>query len=278
MSRREYAALKLGGSKNDYNEDGSKKGSGSSKDTGKSSDQKTQEKNTGKYYDEDKKAIEAKKEDDDKRLSADISAIMRDSGITITQSMADYIKNLGKINRNEANDLADVADYVATKSQQTQEDLNTGLAKESRRYQIEFDKTNQALADAGMTFSERKQEKVDAAGNAFNVGDINTAASRSFADIARYQFVQNRDTAIKYGDLRDTNETSKNRSIETAINAQADAIRKAEESGRDTGYAYDKSIRDNIYGKSDAISNIGSSFAEQNNQLSNDRDKNTLLI
>jgi len=272
-SKREYAARKLGGKPSDYDDSGKKKSTSSSSSSSKSSSsQKNEEKTIKKYYGQKESDIKETAATKSTRLVEDLANVMRDAGIQQTRATEDYIRNIQNITDNKAADIADVNDYVATNKGRTQEDLDTSLAKEARRYSIEYDKTNQSLADAGMTFSDRKQEKVDAAGNVQAVADVNTVATRSFQDIARYEAVKNRDIELNYGQKTATAETTKTRTLEDILNEQADAKLKEQRGQSDisTGKAID--IRANDYAETGSLTDTGNFYDKVANDKQNQLD------
>jgi hypothetical protein len=265
LSKNEKAAAKAGVSLKEYK---ASKGSSSS-----SSDKKAK-KQISKYYDENKKTTEEKAATDTARLQEDLANIMRDSGIASTRATEDYIRNIGNIQANKAADVADVNDYVATNKSRTQEDLDTSLAKESRRYALEQDNINQNLADAGLTFSERTPEKVAQAGTAETQKGIQTEANRSFQDIARYEAVKNRDIELKYGQQTEEATTSKTRTLEDILNETADKQQKIQRGQEDVAFGKAQDIRDISYNKDTALYNVDLNTAQQKNTLQNEILKN----
>lgn len=238
----------------------------------KSKSQKKEEKQIKKYYGQKESDIKNEASTNSARLAEDLANVMRDSGIQQTRATEDYIRNIQNINDNKAADVADVNDYVKTNTGRTQEDLDTSLAKESRRYTIEYDKTNQNLADNGMTFSDRKQEKIDTEQNLSNNADISTAANRSFQDIARYEAVQNRDIQLKYGQQTEQQDVTKARTMEDILNQQADAKLKEQRGQQDisTGKAID--IRANDYAETGALTDTGNFYETAANTKKNQQD------
>lgn len=224
---------------------------------------KAEEKQIKKYYEEKTTDIESKAKVDTARLKEDLANIMNDSGIQQTRATEDYLRNIDNIENNKAADVDDLTEYVSTNTTRTGEDLETSLANESRRYEVEFDRTNQSLADAGLTFSERKQEGIDKAENVANVEASETIASRSFQDIARYEAVQNRDIELKYGQQTENAEATKTRTMEDILNDEADAKLRAARGEADivTGQAID--IRNNDYAETGSLTDTADKYAEK---------------
>jgi hypothetical protein len=266
-SKNEKAAAKAGVSLKEYK---ASKGSSSKS----SSSDKSAKKQIKKYYGEEEEQVKKKAETDTKRLQEDLASIMRDAGITSTRATEDYIRNIGNIQANKAADVADINDYVKTNTGRTQEDLDTSLAKESRRYALESDKINQDLADSGLTFSERTPEKVAAAGTAETQAGIQTEANRSFQDIARYEAVKNRDVELKYGQQTEEATTTKTRTLEDVLNEQADKAQKIQRGQEDVAFGKASDIRDISYNKDTALYNVDLNTAQQANNLQNEILKN----
>jgi hypothetical protein len=246
------------------------KSQGKSSSKSSSSSDKAAKKQISKYYDENKKNTEQKAATDTARYQEDLANIMRDSGITATRSTEDYIRNIANIEANKAADVSDINDYVATNKGRTQEDLDTSLAKESRRYALEQDNINQNLADQGLTFSERTPEKVAAAGTAETQAGIQTEANRSFQDIARYEAVKNRDVELKYGQQTEQATTTKTRTLEDILNDTADKQQKIQRGLEDVAFGKAQDIRDISYSKDTALYNVDLNTAQQANNLQND--------
>ena len=190
-----------------------KKISGSSKKSSSSSEKKAK-KEAEKYYEEE--SISAKKtaKTYTDRLTADLDKIYADAGIAKTRATEDYNTNIGNITNEKNTGLDDLDYYVSTSTERTGEDLQTALASETRRFEIEGDKINRSLAAAGLTFSERKSEKTAEETSRLQSEAINVEANRSFADIERYQFAKNRDIEDKFSREIGEAGTTKKRTIE----------------------------------------------------------------
>lgn len=180
-----------------------------------------------KYYKEKMATVQERAAIDTKRLEEDIAKIMEESGIQQTRATEDYIRNIGNIEEQRDADLDDLNYYIQTSTSRTQEDLQTSLAKEARRFDLEWEKINESLANAGLTFSNRRPEQIATEGHEMNVTDIQTEANRSFQDIARYEATLNRDIEMKYGQLTEEAQVTKTRSIEDILRQQeADTLSK----------------------------------------------------
>jgi hypothetical protein len=232
----------------------------------KKSKEKKAVKQVKKYYAEKKTDVTNKAATDTTRLQEDLAKVLADSGISQTRNMEDYIRNIGNIEANKGVDVAQLNDYVKTNTGRTQEDLNTSLAKETRRFSLERDQINQNLADKGLTFSERTPEKIAQESSRIATGDIQTEASRSFADIARYETAKNAEIQLKYGQQAEQAATTKTRTLEDILNDQQAAAQKINRNSQDVATALPIDIRDMNYAKNDAISTIGNYYDEQTNQ------------
>jgi ribosomal protein S4 len=230
---------------------------------------KKAEKQIKKYYGEKEQSAKDKEATDRKRLGEDLDRVLADAGITKTRAMEDYTRNMENIANNKAADVADIDTYVNTQKGRTTEDLTTSLAKESRRYAIEYDKTNQDLADTGMTFSERTPEKIIQAENVQNVDDVETAAQRSFQDIANYEASKRRNVELTYGQQMQEQETSKTRTIEDIASDIEKAQVAAGRTGEDLTTGLTEDLRDLGYQKSDSISGVGNAYDSQINTINN---------
>jgi len=269
-SKNEKAAAKKGVSLKEYK---ASKGSSSKSSKSSSSDKKAK-KQIEKYYKEEQQETEQEAAMKTARLQEDLVNLMRDAGIAQTRATEDYIRNIGNIQANKSADVSDVNDYVATNKGRTTEDLDTSLAKESRRYALEQDNINQSLADAGLTFSERTPEKIAAGGTAETQKGIQTEANRSFQDIARYEAVKNRDIELKYGQQIEETETAKTRTLEDILNEQADKTQKIQRGQEDVAFGKAQDIRDISYNKDTALYNVDLNTAQQKNTLQNEILKN----
>jgi len=266
-SKNEKRAAELGLTLKEY------KATSEYKNSKKSSDsQKKEEKQIKEYYNQKESDIEDKASTDSTRLAEDLTNALEDAGVKQTRATEDYVRNIENIEANKAADVDDVNNYVATQSTRTSEDLDTSLAKESRRYSIEYDKTNQSLADSGLTFSDRKQEKIDAAGNAQNIADAQTIASRSFQDIARYEAVKNRDIELNYGQQTAEEEVKKARTLEDILNEQADAKLKEQRGQEDITTSKAIDIRNNDYAETGALSDTSNFYDTASNTQKNQQD------
>jgi hypothetical protein len=227
-----------------------------------SSDEKKSTKQIKKYYKEKESSAKKEAKTESQRLQEDLDRVLNEVGIAKTRAIEDYQRNIANIEANKSADISDLNYYVTTQKGRTQEDLNTSLAKETRRYTLEQDKVNQDLADAGLTFSERTPEKIAAAGNALNVQDINTVAERSFQDIARYEATKNRDIELKYGQQTESAETTKSRTLEDLINEQVKAQQSYSRNYEDTQTKLSDTLRDISYGQDTDVALTKQQFAK----------------
>jgi hypothetical protein len=237
----------------------------------KKNKQKKAEKQVKKYYGEKTSDVETKAATDTKRYQEDLQRIMNESGLAQTRATEDYIRNIGNLEANKAADVADVNDYVSVNKGRTQEDLDTSLAKETRRFSIESDKINEDLSARGMTFSDRKDEKIAQEGSALNTKDIQTTAQRSFQDIARYETARNRDIQLKYGQAETEAGVTKTRNIEDILNDQAKKAQGVQRGTEDVAFGKATDIRDINYQREDTLSGIQNFYDAQKASLKRDK-------
>jgi|GEM_PF-4234272 len=238
---------------------------------------KKAKKEAKKYYKKKTEQAKSHAATDTKRYQEDLTRIINESGIAKTRAMEDYIRNIGNIEANKAADIADIDTYVNTNRGRTQEDLDTSLAKESRRYAIEYDKTNQGLAEAGLTFSERTPEKIIQGENVQNVADIQTAAQRSFQDIANYEASKRRNVELTYGQQTAETEKTKTRTLEDIA---ADIEKAQVAAGRGTEDVATKlaeNLTDYGYQEKDVVSGIQNAYDVQQNYLTNTKEKANVI-
>jgi hypothetical protein len=274
LSSNEKRAAQLGMSVSAYkktSEYKNKKKGDSKKESKK--DKKKAEKQTKKYYKEKEGYVKETAETSLKRLQEDLSRIFNDLGIQKTRALEDYTRNIGNIEQNKGADVDDLNYYVETSKGRTQEDLDTALAKETRRYELESENINQNLADAGLTFSERTPEKIAQETSRLNKEETETEARRSFQDIARYEATKNRDIEIKYGQQTTAEETTKTRTLEDIIADQTKAQQSINRSSQDIKSGLKENLSDLGYSKSDALSDIGNYYTSQSNQLKNTQEE-----
>lgn len=254
-----------------------KKAGSSSSSKSSSKDEKKAVKRTKEYYTQNVKDTKAKAATDTTRLQEDLTKIMAESGLASNRATEDYIRNIGNIEANKSNDVTQLNDYVTTNRGRTQEDLSTSLAKEARRYSLESDQINQNLADKGLTFSERNPEKIAQVGTAQNIADITQTADRSFADIARYETAKNADIQLKYGQQTEAATTGKTRTLEDILNEQQAAATKINRTSADVATALPIDVRNLNFASNDAVSQIGNYYDTQDNQLSTQAKKFSVL-
>lgn len=229
----------------------------------KTSKQKKAEKQIKKYYGEKKADVTTKAATDTARYAEDLQTILNDAGVKQNRATQDYITNVGNIEANKSIDVRSLNDYVVGHKEDTQGNLDTSLATETRRFSLESDAINQDLADKGLTFSERKPETVAQAGNALNVKTAQGIADRSFADIARYEATQNADIQNKYGQQEAAAGVTKARTIEDVLNDNAKAAVKAQRGTSDVAFGKAVDIRDINYNQSDTLSGIQNAYDMQ---------------
>lgn len=277
LSSNEKRAAELGISLKEYknsSEYKNKKKSDSKKESKK--DKKKAEKQTKKYYKEKEGYVKETAETSLKRLQEDLDRIFTDLGIQKTRALEDYTRNIGNIEQNKSADVDDLNYYVETSKGRTQEDLDTALAKETRRYELEAENINQNLADAGLTFSERTPEKIAQETSQLAKEESNVEARRSFQDIARYEATKNRDIEIKYGQQATAEETTKTRTLEDIIADQTKAQQKVSRDTKDIKLGLKENLSDLGYQKSDTLSDIGNDYKSQIEGLSSKQEQTNL--
>lgn len=243
-SKNEKAAAKLGISLKAYK--ASKK---SSSKSSSSKDENKATKKIKKYYEEKEKTSREQAELDTKRLQEDLANIYKYAGIGTTRAIEDYNSQIENIEANKALDVQSLNDYLTTNRGRTQEDLDTSLAKENRRYSLEYDKINQDLANRGLTFSERRDETIAKESSALAKADIQTEANRSFQDITRYETAKTAEMALKYGQQTKETETAKARTLEDIANEQQKAMLQNTRNVQDTSIGLKNTLSDISYGK-----------------------------
>ena len=269
-SKNEKAAAKAGKSLKEYKASKGKSSSSSKKSSSK--DEKKAKKQVEKYYGEKEADIKAKAETETKRLQEDLAKLMADVGIAQTRATEDYIRNIGNIESNKAIDVAGVNDYVQTNTGRTQEDLDTDLAKELRRFTLESDNINNNLANRGLTFSERTDEKIAKEGTTIARQGIQTEAARSFADIARYETAKNMEIQNKYGQQVADETTNKTRTLEDILTQQTTKAQAIQRGEQDIAFGKAIDLRDVDYNKNDAVSTIGNYYDTQEGSLARDKE------
>lgn len=269
-SKNEKAAEKAGKSLKEYK--ASKKPSSKDKKKSSSKDEKKAKKEVKKYYGQKEADTKAKAEMETKRLQEDLTRLLADVGIAQTRATEDYIRNIGNIEANKAIDVAGVNDYVTVNRGRTQEDLDTSLAKEMRRFTLESDQINENLADRGLTFSERTPERIAKESTAIARTGIQTEAARSFQDIARYETAKNMEIQNKYGQQVAEEETKKVRTLEDILNEQQKKAQAIQRGEQDIAFGKAIDLRDIEYSKNDAVSTIGNYYDSQEASLARDKE------
>jgi len=230
---------------------------------GKSKSQKKAEKKIKKYYKEKKETVEQKAATETSRLQEDLTNIFKDLGVQQNRAIEDYVRNIGNIQANKAADVDDINYYVKTQTGRTQEDLDTALSKESRRFSLESDRINQDLADAGLTFSERTPERIAGEESEINKQAVQREANRSFQDISRYEAAKNRDIELKYGSLTEEAGVSKQRTLEDVLNEQQAQQLRIKRGQADIAFGKAVDIRDISYSRDTDIATTGQLFATE---------------
>lgn len=257
-SKNEKRAAELGISLAQYKKTDEHKAS-----SGDKKSQKKQEKRVKSYYKEEKQLVESKAKTETQRLQEDLTNILAELGIAKTRAIEDYTRNIKNIEENKGYDVAELQDYVNTTRERAGEDLETALSKEARRYTLELDKTNQELANAGLTFSERKAEQNVIAEGKQQVKDIETESARSFQDVARYEALKTRELELKYGQQQDAVTTQKERTLEDIV-AETQKQTIAKQRGiEDIQTSKQSDLRNIGYQESGAISDIGNFFEQR---------------
>lgn len=169
------------------------------------------------------KQIDKKYHTDIDRLKEDFNNVLKAAGIETNRTTEDWTRNMQNLAENKAADTEDMNYYVNTERSRNQEDLDTSLYKEARRYELDTLRNSESLASRNLVYSNMGGQQGGIAGgekrdlaitNKDTQKDLNVKAQRSFEDIARYEYSKSRDITMKYN--RDTNESTiaKNRGLE----------------------------------------------------------------
>lgn len=267
-SKNEKRAAQLGISLKEYKKTSEYK----NKKSSSSSDSKKATKKIEKYHKEKEADIKKKAKIDTKSLQQDLKNILRDVGVASNRATEDYIRNIGNIAEDKDADVDDLNFYVQTQTGRTGEDLETALNKEARRFSLEGDRINQELADAGLTFSERRPEQIASESSRLATEGIQTEASRSFQDIARYEATLNRDIEQKYGRQEEEAGIEKSRTIEDILSAKSDAEQKAKRGTEDIAFGKAVDIRDISYARDTDVALTNQLFKSEQSRRSNEID------
>ena len=254
-SAREKRAKELGMSLRKYKKTDEYKRLKKSKKT-----QAKAEKKIKKFHKEKETTVTSRAATSTKRVQDDLTKILADLGISKTRAVEDYIRNIGNIEDNKSADIDDLNYYVSNQSGRTQEDLDTALAKETRRYSLEYDKINQDLADRGMTFSERKDETTAKESSDIATEGIKTIASRSFEDISRFEMAKNRDIQLKYGQQETEQGVKKERSLQDILDKKAAARVSSQRGKEDIAFGKSQDIRNIEYARDTDVATLGQQF------------------
>lgn len=245
--------------------------SGSSSSSSK--DEKKAKKKIKKFYEEKEKREKEEAARKQNRLAEDLANIFKDAGIAQTRATQDYITNIGNINSGKSSESDDLNFYLQTARERGTEDLDLALAKESRRYSLEYDRINEDLADRGLTFSERKDETVAKEGSELNTEELKLVSSRSFQDLQRFEYEKNRDIQTKYDTLTKQAETEKKRNLEDIDSAKNDAVLNVNRGQEDITFGLKNSLTDIDYAKDTDVATLEQQFDifDQTKQLNQER-------
>jgi len=157
-----------------------------------------------KYYEKKKGFVRKKAKWETKKLEEDFQRILREADVAKSQTEEDWVRNMKNITENKAADLESIDYYVRTNRGRTQEDLDTSLRREARRYDLTMGRTRESLATRRVTFGglggvRAKEEGLVTEEHTEKKLDIETAGKRSFQDIARYEFEKNRAVEMRFG-------------------------------------------------------------------------------
>ncbi len=228
---------------------------------------KEAEKKMKKYYAEQEKRKKEEAARKKKRLAEDLSNVLKDAGVYKTRAIDDYIRNMDSIAKHEKADKEDLNYYLETARERTGEDLDTGLAKEARRYSIEYDRINQSLADAGLTFSERKEEVVAKEGSEMAEEAIERTAERSFQDIKRFEYEKDRNIEMKYSEMESQEKISKKRTLEDIVTDTNRAKTQINRGQEDVTFGLKYDLRDLEYEEDTNIALLDQRFDQFESSL-----------
>lgn len=194
---------------------------GKSKSEFKESSEGQATKKIKKYYEEKKEFVKKKAKTDTTRLREDMETILREAGIAKTRAEEDYFRNIENLAEDKAADIDDLNFYVKTQTGRTEEDLDTALQKEARRYTLEQERLSESVGSRNLVYGNlggggvRAKEEGDILAETQEVqSGFQTEAKRSFQDIARYEYVKNRQVETEYGRATEEAGTKKTRGIE----------------------------------------------------------------
>ena len=122
-------------------------------------------------------------------IEEDLRNILSDLGIEDTEINEDFMRNIGRIVENKETDTDNLNFFVQNRTERTAEDLDFGLRKEQRRFDLEKERNDFSLTQRNLNLSgvQTKENRQLREGSALNVEDLETTASRSFEDIARFE-------------------------------------------------------------------------------------------
>lgn len=201
MSRREFWAMKTGQTKEQY----------------KASEEGRAVSKIKKYYEEESDIAKKEKKTTIKRLKEDLETVLGRIGVLKNRATQEYLDNMADLKQNKEVAIEDLNYYTRTQTERTAEDATTNLRRETQRFDLEQYKLNQSLASKNLVFSGmkgvrgREQGLIDTE-HKEEVTGIETTKKRSFQDIQRYEFAQNRKIAIEFE--RGTRDTEKTKTSE----------------------------------------------------------------
>jgi hypothetical protein len=190
------AKTKKGGTKKKNKKGGTKKSKKSKKKVApvETAEQAAKRKVT-EYYDKKKEFATRTKDIDSNRLAEDFQSVLREAGISKTRYEEDFSLNMRNLVEDKATDIEDINYYKEINTGRTQEDLDTALNREMRRYRLEYEKSEEQLGSQGLLYGSlggirgKAEEALDTE-HQEKTTDVSTAARRSFQDIARYEAVK----------------------------------------------------------------------------------------
>jgi hypothetical protein len=235
-------------------------------------------------------------------ISDDLRTILGRLGIKGDQINEDFMKVAGRLSEDKATGIEAIDNYVKTNTKRTSEDLNTALENEGRRYAIQQDRNNLDATAKNQVFSSiqgggvrAETENRAADTNKQITGAATTAATRSFEDIKRDEFVKTNAVMQTYTRGTEDATTAKDRGLADILNQTTDAqntasrgIRTADNQITDANTAMDntlnataldneKALGSNTYGMNDDISTINNTFADKKQNTKNNAEDKAIL-
>lgn len=175
------------------------------------------------YYEEQAEFREERADMDIDRLKEDFERVLRMAGIQKTRAEEDYKRNLGNIVQKKKADKDDLNYYIETQETRTQEDLDSALAREAFRYEMEQERLNRSLATKNLVFGGLGKGGVAGSmkgqleqEHEFQEEEFETEAERSFQDLKREEYVKNRNIEMQFEQQKGELGVKKKRAIEDA--------------------------------------------------------------